>query len=379
VCRGEADVARAGGHLYVVGGILTVFVAVAIVLALWLHQGAAQEEVREQRRTALAKGPPVTTVQVQLTDEGREVVLPAETRGFDQTTVYAKLAGYVRKLYVERGQQVRRGEIIAELESPETERDVEAARSDLLVKRVTATRTRTLERRKLLAPQDRDDAAAAERIALATYERALTTHGYTALRAPFDGVVVARYVDPGALLPAATSATESAAALVDLATLDRLRVFIYVGQDAAAFVHDGDRAELWQDELPEKRLEAVVTRTTRALDPRTRTMQVEIDLDNTSAKILPGTFVRVALHLAVPPSPVVPNEAFTVRDGNVNVAIVDGGRVHFARVELGPTDGKTTRVMRGLRGDETIAVNLPVEVDEGGPIQPRPAADAGPR
>jgi RND family efflux transporter MFP subunit len=311
-------------------------------------------------------------VRVDLTSATRELVLTAEARAFQQTTIFAKVSGYVRRLAVERGQRVNKGELIAELEVPENERDVEAARSDLLVKRVTADRQRSLAKAKLVAPQDRDDAAAAERIALATYERAKTTFGYSELRAPFDGVVTARYVDNGALLPSATSATQSAQAVIDLSDTDRLRVFVYVGQDAAPFVHEGDATEVWQDELPQIRLHQPVTRTTQSLDVHSRTMQVEIDVDNRRPQLLPGTFVRVALKVAVPPSPLVPNEALVVRNGKTQVALLVGDHVHYVPIELGSTDGKSTRILRGLAGGETIGVNVPVEVNEGSAVRPKP-------
>jgi RND family efflux transporter MFP subunit len=353
-------------------GVLVVLGAALVIGALWLALRDGHAKAHAERAHEAELGPVLSTVVVGRTAAARQLVLTAEARAYVRTTMYAKLSGYVRKLYVERGQRVKKGALIAELESPETERDVEAARSDLLVKRITAERTRTLARSKLAAPQDRDDSAAAERIALATYERSLATLRYSELRAPFDGIVAARYVDPGALLPAATGSTQSAMPLVDLAEIDRLRVFVYVGQDAAPFVHDGDQVEIWQDELPSRRIPAQVTRSTGSLDARTRTMEVEIVVDNRTANILPGTFVRVALHLEVPESPTVPNEAFLFRDGKMNVALVENGRVHFRTVDVGATDGKTTRVARGLEGGEIIGVDVPIEVDEGSAVRTKP-------
>ena len=99
---------------------------------------------------------------------------------------------------------------------------------------------------------------------------------YTRVRAPFDGIVTARYVDPGALVPAATGSTQALLPIVDLASVDTLRVFVYVGQDAAPFIHPGDGADVWQDELPDRHIPAKVAHVAGALDPRTRTMQVEL-------------------------------------------------------------------------------------------------------
>jgi membrane fusion protein (multidrug efflux system) len=228
----------------------------------------------------------------------------------------------------------------------------------------------------VVSQQDFDNAERDARVANANLARARDLRNYTVLRAPFAGVITARYVDPGALLPAATSATQAALPVVDLADLDRLRIFVYVGQEAAPFVHEGDVVTLWQDEKANREIPAAITRVAGALDPRTRTMQCEIDLDNRRWGIQPGTFIHARLHLAVARLPVIPNEALAVRGGHSTVMLVENDRAHFVPVDLGPNDGKTTRVLAGLRGGETIGVNVPVEVAEGAKLRVTRQADA---
>jgi RND family efflux transporter MFP subunit len=218
--------------------------------------------------------------------------------------------------------------------------------------------------------QDRDNAVAAKRIAEASLARAAAVHDYTTIRAPYDGVVTARYVDPGALVPAATGATTGALPIVDVADVDHLRVFSYLGQDVAPFVHKGDEATVWQDELPTRRIAAKVTFTTGALDPRTRTMQVEVDLDNRELGVLPGTFAHVDFRVGEAPSPLIPDEAIVIRNGQTMVATIADGRAHYVPVDLGYNDGRNVRVLRGLQGGETVGLDVPVEVQEGGRVQP---------
>jgi RND family efflux transporter MFP subunit len=221
---------------------------------------------------------------------------------------------------------------------------------------------------------DEDRAEGDYRMARANLLRVSSLKEYELVRAPFDGVVTARYVDPGALVPAATSATMSAEPVVDVADISRVRVFVYVGQDAAPFIHAGDAVTLWQDETPERRLTASVTRLASALDPRTRRMLCEVDMDNHDGALMPGTFVHAKLSLSVPPSPVVPSEALTVRNGKDLVAEVDEQRrVHFVPVVPGFTDGREVRILDGLKGGETVVQVVPADLEDGELIDAAPA------
>jgi RND family efflux transporter MFP subunit len=369
---------RAGRIVFIVGIVLLVL-DIVTVLGLSFYRRHSESRTHDERTKVAEKGIPVTVTRVEVSSTSRDVTLPADVRAFDQTTLYAKVSGYVREMRAERGQHVKAGDILAVLGSPETDRDVAAARSDAEAKERIAARVRSLARPGVVSQQDLDNAERDARVARANLQRALDVRNYTLLRAPFEGVVTARYADPGALLPAATGATQAALPLVDLANLDRLRIFIYVGQDVAPFAHDGDDVTIWQDEKANEQIATKLTRVTGALDPRTRTMQCEIDLDNRTYHLQPGTFVHARLHIAVPPVPVVPNEALVVRDGRTMVVVVEDDRARFVPVELGLNDGKTTRLVRGLKGGETIGVSVPVEVTEGAKLQPKPqpARDAG--
>ncbi|HVY47964.1 MAG TPA: efflux RND transporter periplasmic adaptor subunit [Minicystis sp.] len=354
---------------------LLVLAAVAVVLFVWLRDRRAVAAERTTRSRELARGPRVEVVTVRASPPTRDVELPGEARGFQQATLYAKLSGYLRSIHVDRGDRVKKGQALGIVESPETDQEVAAAISDAVAKRITAERVKLNAESGVASAQDLDNAEDAARIAEANLARSRALTSYEILRAPFDGVITARYVDPGALLPAATGSTQAAQPVVDVSTVDRLRVFVYLGQDAAPFVRAGDAATVWQDEKPKDRVEAKVTRTTSALDPRTRTLECEIDVDNRGAVILPGTFVHVALKLAVPPAAEVPNEALVERDGHDLVAVVRDGAVHFAPIDIGGTDGRVLRVLRGVDSGETVAIDVPVELREGERVRASPAAD----
>ena len=171
---------------------------------------------------------------------------------------------------------------------------------------------------------------------------------------------------------------QSAAPLVDIADLHRLRILVFVQQDAAPFVHTGDAVRITVDQQPDLAIEAPVTRCADALDPRSRTMLCEIWLEN-QHRLYPGTFVHVTLRLKAPRLPVVPSAAVLLHGDKPAVALIRDARVHFVIVRPGLDDGKTVQILEGLHGGESVALALPAEVAEGALIRPveRPAPDGG--
>jgi membrane fusion protein (multidrug efflux system) len=355
--------------------VIVLVVAVVTSRVRAAHKGSAE---RQTRTAELAKGPKLTVVKVEGSRTERDIQLPAEVRGYRQITLYPKISGYVADVRFERGDRVKKGQILAVIESPETDQSMLSARSDAITKRLNAQRANALTPSGVISEMDRDNASAAAKIADAELRRAAALKKYEVVTAPFDGVASARYVDPGALLPAGTA---SGMPIADLADIDRVRVFIYLGQDTALFASVGDKVLIWDRERPEKRLNAAITRCGKALDPRTRTMTCEIEMDNRENGLFPGSFVQVELHQHLPPRPTIPTEAVLVRGGESMVALVDGNHVHLQTIVLGDNDGRTIRVERGLSGGETIGLGVPIEIEEGAIVQPvlqqpKPASSA---
>jgi RND family efflux transporter MFP subunit len=361
---------RRSRHVVLIG-IGVVGAAVIVVLALVLVTRHRTQRERDARAHELAKGPRLAVATVAMSRAQREIKLPGEVRGFNQATLYGKVSGYVSEMRVDRGDRVKKGDTLAVIRSPEMEEDLRSAESNKVYAQRTAERLDALAKPGVVSMLERDMAVNARTRADADMRRARSLLDYTLVRAPFDGVVTARYVDPGALISAATSSTQAAQPVVDVADLDRVRVFVYLGQDAAPFVKSGDPVGIEQSERPDVRIPASMTRVAGALDPRTRTMQCEIILENQTWHLIPGTFVHVRIGVDVPPSPVVPNEALVTRDGGTpHVALVEGDRVHYRPVEVGANDGKTTRITRGLSGGETVGLDVPVQVAENDLVQP---------
>jgi len=356
-----------------------VVLSIGVVLAR-SHSKATVERERRDRENHLAAGPSVSVIKVESTRAERTTVLPGEVRGYNQITLYPKISGYVKEVRFERGDRVEKGQILAIIESPETDQQVAQAQSDLTTKRLNAARAKALATRGAISLFDRDNLGAAALVAEAELARTSALKGYEILRAPFSGIVTTRYVDPGAFLPTATGSTQSAVPIADVADLDRVRVLVFLGQDLALFAQVGDPAELWERERPHRRALASITRCGQALDRRTRTMTCEIVIDNRSNDLRPGSFVQVEMHQRVPPLPAIPNEAILIRSGQSLVAVIDQGRVHLQPITVGDTDGRTVRVESGLHGGETIGLNVPIEVEEGAIVRavavPQPSGPA---
>jgi membrane fusion protein, multidrug efflux system len=354
--------------------LLSVLVLVSAggLVALLLVRHHRETTEAQRRRDDATKGPRVTVVEVTKTAGVRDVTLPADVRAFTQATLYAKSLGYLQSVSVERGDRVKKDEVLAVIQSPETDQQVAAALSDLAVKARDARRARDLAPRGVMSQQELDRAEGDYQVSRANLERTRALQGYQQVKAPFDGTVTQRFLDVGALV-------QGGVAVVEVADFEHLRVNVFAGQDVAGFLKVGDAVTLVQDEKPDVKIVAALSRISEALDPRSRTMQCEIWLDNTHWGLYPGTFLHATLHVDVPPLPTVPSEAVFLRGDKLLVAVIEGNRAHFRPVQPGLDDGKTLQIREGLNGNETVAVNFPSDLPDGAAVQPEPRKQPQPR
>ncbi|MFL5311565.1 MAG: efflux RND transporter periplasmic adaptor subunit [Myxococcales bacterium] len=356
--------------------VVLVLAALAGTSALFVREHRANARQVEQLQRELDRGPVVRVARVRLAPAEHMVSLPAEVRADRRAVLYAKVSGYVKRVLVDRGDRVKEGQQLAVLESPDLEAQVAAAQAEVTLRRQQLQRALRLAG-KSISENEREQAEEAVKVAQSALDRARVQKGYDTLRAPFDGTVVARYADPGTLLPAATGSTTSAQPLLEIAQLDRLRVALQLGQDDAARIRTGDPVSLQID--PSKPpLVARVSRIAQSLDARTRTMLCEIDLPSPPAGLYPGAFVQASITLRGDPRPLVPAEALVAQGGQIYVATVQDGHVKLQRVRVGNDDGATVEVLEGLHGGEYVALNLGTDVADGSPVrvQEPPAARA---
>lgn len=355
--------------LFLAGGLLA---ALAILLAvIWLQHRSRLHDDRQARRSEIAAGQQVQVAVAGLSPPERSIVLSGEARPYAEVTLYAKISGFLKRITVDKGDRVGRGVVIAVLESPEVDSQYGAALADARNKRVVARRANELLKSDSIARQDAENAEAAARIAEENASSLKTQKGYEIIRAPFDGTVTARFVDPGALVQSASNAQTSAQPLVTVTDTDRLRVYVYLDQKNAAHIRIGDQAEISDAARPDIRTPGRVSRISGALDPKTRTMLIELDLDNRSGRILANGFVRVALTIKTPPLAQIPEAALLIRGDTNLVALVDNrNRVRFRPVAVADTDGKAARIGSGLAAGDRVVLYPGTGITDGQLVRP---------
>jgi RND family efflux transporter MFP subunit len=359
-----------GGFFYagwVIAIILLMVATAGLVLARdrWLtHQTS------DLSREAQA-GPHVLVAQVSRTKGTRVLRLPATVRGFDETDIYAKVPGYLKSVSVDKGDRVRAGQVLATVESPETDQQVANYRANYELAKITLARDTVLLRTEVLARQDYDTQRATMLQAKATLEQYRMLQGYEIIRAPFDGIVTARNVDPGHLIPAATGATSQTSAIVSIARLKPLRIFSYVPQSVTPFIKNGDQATITVNEYAGRKFTGSITRHPEALAADSRTMLVEVDLPNTDQALYPGMYGMAEFTVSVPQGvPLVDDDALIFRDDKVYVPIVRNNRLHLAEATLGYDNGVAVQVTSGVNYNDLVALNVGQAAREGQTVQP---------
>ncbi|WP_243372169.1 efflux RND transporter periplasmic adaptor subunit [Geotalea sp. SG265] len=360
-------------RLYLVAALI-ITVAVVIILVLFIRRYILTKNEAARRSGELQAGPHVQVATARRAPSGRSLELPGEARPYASVTLFPKISGYLARITVDKGDQVRSGQVVAVLESPELDSQYQAAVADARNKRIFAARAATLATTASIATQDAENAEAAARIAEATAASLKTQKGYQVVRAPFAGTVTARFVDPGALLQTAASSQTSAQPIATISRTDRLRVYIYLDQKSAAFVKVGDKGLIADAARPGSQVAAQVSRISGELDVKTRTMLVELDLDNRSGKIPPGGFVQVKIDLVLPPAVAVPVEALHMQGERPFVVVVGRDkRVTLRPVVVGDSDGKQVRLNQGVREGEQVVLNPRPGMTGGELVQPTAA------
>ncbi|WP_306591160.1 efflux RND transporter periplasmic adaptor subunit [Geothrix sp. 21YS21S-4] len=360
---------RAESPAFKRGGIITVLLAAGGVAALLVAQQASHRREAKELQSAASAGPLVRTAKAVLEGGDRGLVLQGESLPYVSTTLYAKVSGFLRSISVDKGSAVAKGQTIAVVEAPETDRDIQALQADADNKRRNAERSRALGKDGLLSPRDAEQAEADARVAEAKLASEVTLKGYEIVRAPFAGVITQRFADPGALIQNGGS-TSSAQPLVSLAQVDRLRVTFYLDASVAAAARVGTGLDVRPVDHPEVVRSLTIARLSGALDPKTRTLLAEADLDNRDGAFLPGGFVQVTLKVQAAPRLTIPEEALTQRDNRALVAVVQAdGRVRFQQVQAGTPEGQKVRVLQGLKEGEVVLLDPPPALKDGDRVQ----------
>lgn len=361
---------RAPGRVFYFGWIVLVAAVLAGTAGLVAARDLWLQRITAQRSQEVAQGQRVLVTKITASPPSRALDLPGEIHGYVETPVYAKIPGYLDSIRVDKGDRVKSGQVIATLTSPETEQQVANALAAYRLARITDRRNQQLAREGVIAKQADDDSHAALLQAEASYHQIAATLAYTVIKAPFAGVITARYVDPGKLIPESTGGTATEMPIVAMATLTPVRVYSYVPQSVAPFIRDGDPAIVTVTDYTQRLFEGAITRHPSALDQATRTMLVEIDLPNQDLRLMPGMYGKVKLTtVGVVGALVAPDDALIFRDDKVYLPVVRANRLHLAEVQLGHDNGMTVVISGDIHDGDLIAMNVGQSASDGETVQ----------
>jgi len=367
-------------------------VGLALVLAVWGIITRLGDRNALERQAATAAMATVSTTHPRSGPAASNLVLPGTVQALYEAPIYARTNGYVKAWYTDIGAPVKRGQLLAAIETPEVDQELRQAQADLATAQANYELARTTNERwkgllatQSVSQQDADqragDAAAkaaARQSAAANVARLQELESFKRVLAPFDGVVTQRNTDIGALINAGAGQSPGSA-LFRVADLHRLRIYVSVPQPYSGGVRAGDSAQLEFADHPGKRYTATVANTSRALDASSRTLLVELQIDNARGELLPGSYAQVYFNLARDFDALrIPVNTVLFRTEGLQVAILDAQqRVHLQTIRQGRDFGTEIEVLSGITAADTLVVNPPDSLSDGAQVRIAQPAAAG--
>ncbi len=337
---------------------------------------AAAEVKVETRELAV---PSVSVARPKQSAPQQEIILPGNVQAFIEAPIYARTTGYLKRWYVDIGGRVKNGQLLAEIDTPELDQQLQQARSDLATAKAnhelaqtTAARYEFLLKSDSVSKQDVDNAVGDEHAKKAMVDSAAGNvrrleqlQSFEKVYAPFDGVLTARETDIGQLIVANSSAS-AAKELFRVASIDPLRVYVNVPQVNSPSAVPGVQAYLTMPQYPGKRFPGKIVRNAKAIEQASRTLLTEVDVANPSGEILPGAYAEVHLKLPSATSTVIiPVTSLIFRSEGLRVAVVRQGRAVMLPITLGRDFGTDVEVVAGLDGSEAVITNPPDSLVDG--------------
>jgi RND family efflux transporter MFP subunit len=374
---------------------ILVAAAALAVFALVIYFGIHSRAVAESRLTQRTQEAAIPTIAVVFPREGaptQEIVLPGNTQAFSDAPIYARTNGYLRHWYFDIGAHVQKGQLLAEIETPEVDQqllqaraDLDTAQANLKIAGITATRWQDLVSNGSVSQQETDQAvsnlsavkAAAESSA-ANVRRLEQLQSFEKIYAPFSGIITARNTDVGALIDA--GANTQPRELFHIAAIHTLRLYVSVPEVYSRAAHSGAPATLTLDEFPGQTFHGTLVRNANSIDIASRTLLVEVDVDNPTGQLLPGAYVFV--HLRLPDqtrSVTIPSNTLIFRKEGLQVGLVSNGTAKLVPVKISRDYGNSVEIASGLQPTDAVIVDpsdslvagMPVRVDNKPVGEPR--------
>jgi membrane fusion protein, multidrug efflux system len=361
--------------------VFTLLAFASIVLA-----GCQQTKVTDPPKPV---PPLVAVIRPQPGGVARTITLPGDLVGYYESALYSKVTGYLKTVVVDKGDMVRTGQVLAIIEVPELDQQLAHAQAELEIQHLTYQRLESVWQSdpRLVAREDVDIAYSKFQEAKANVAQLRAMENYTRIVAPFDGVITERFVDPGALIHAGgqQSVTPpmqgparpggSAAPVVSVARLDKLRIYVYVPQAEVDFVHDGTPATVKVQGFDGARFTGTVTRYAHSLDLATRTMLTEVDLENPERKLFPGMYANVTLVLERNADTLRLPDSAVGGDGPHTVLVVRNGLLEEVPVTTGINDGQYVEITSGLTSQDLVVQTFSTTLRPGEQVNMNPVSN----
>jgi RND family efflux transporter MFP subunit len=377
-------------------GRIAILVAAAAVaaLAFLIYSGIHSRAVAESRLKERTEEAAIPTVAVVFPREGaptQEIVLPGNTQAFSDAPIYARTSGYLKRWYFDIGSHVQKGQLLAEIETPELDQqlqqaqaELDTAQANLNIAKITASRWQDLVSTGSVSQQETDQAvsnlsavkAAAESSA-ANVRRLEQLQSFEKVYAPFDGIITARNTDIGALIDA--GANTQPRELFHITAIRTLRVYVSVPEVFSRAARSGAAAALTLDEFPGQIFHGTLVRNANSIDIASRTLLVEVDVDNPTGQLLPGAYVFV--HLKLPDetrSVTVPSSTLIFRKEGLQIALVRNDKAELVPVKIGRDYGSTVEIVSGLQPADAIIVDPSDSLVAGMPVRMSNKSAGGP-
>jgi len=369
---------RSHGWTFVLAGVVTLALAALIYSGIQARLHAESKLVHSTDQAAVQV---VDVVQPKAGAPTQEVVLPGNTQAFTDTPIYARTSGYLKRWYVDIGTRVKQGELLAEIDTPEIDQqlqqsraDLETAQANLNLAQTTADRWQFLLTSGSVSKQETDQAVSDLHARKATVDSsAANVHrledlqSFEKVYAPFDGVITARSTDIGALIDA--GAAPQSRELFHLASINTLRVFVAVPEVYSRAATPGAIASLTLDEFPGERFTGKLERNANSIDLASRTLLIEVDVENPKGRLLPGAYVSVHLKLPhVTRSVTIPSNTLLFRSEGLQVAVVRNGKTQLLPITIGRDFGDSVEVASGLAQFDNVVLNPSDSLISGTPV-----------
>jgi RND family efflux transporter MFP subunit len=365
------------GRAALLGMAAVVVAATIVALAGILPREHARHVLA--RQTAANAEPVVQVARPQMGAPSQILVLPGNVYAWEDSPIYARTSGYLTKWYFDIGAHVRKGQLLATIASPEVDQELFQAKADLATAKanaanaaVQAGRYVALLKQNAVSAQDRDTFVTQQEstrtqvnAAQANVDRLEQLVGFEKIYAPFTGTITARDVDIGTLIQNGT-----AQELFHIADEHVLRVYVNVPQVYSLACVPGVMAHLTFSEFPNREFTGTIVRTSKSIDPTTRTLLVEVDVDNRKGELYPGMFTQVHFNLQVKhPTLILPASSLIFQQHGLQVAIVRDGKIKLIPITIGQNDGRVVQVLSGLSAQDEVLQNPPDSLIDGEAVQ----------